>query len=107
MSELVKKLANGKHPVAAQAYKTVSELKAALDRGFVLIKFTETKGGTELGVRLDSSKSDLSKGDFQSSKGSVRIAGNLTLDYVGVCMVADINLENLKGTGCLEVLDAK
>lgn len=107
MSELVKKLATGKHAVAAQAYKTQEEFKKALDRGFVLLKFTETKGGTELGVRLDPSKTDLSKGEFQSAKGNVRLAGNLTLDYVKVCMVADINLENLKGSGCLEILDAK
>lgn len=43
------------------------ELKESIDRGYVLIKFTNTRGGTELGVRLDDAASDLSHADFEQS----------------------------------------
>src|SRR5262252_4793283 len=57
---LVEKLCEGDHPVIAslRPEKTVQALKERIDLGYVHIKFTETKGGTELGVRLDPEASD-------------------------------------------------
>ena len=50
---LVEKLCEGAHPIEAslRPEKTVKALKERIDMGYVHIKFTETKGGAELGVR--------------------------------------------------------
>ncbi len=68
------------------------------------MKFTQTRGGTELGVPLDKSRSDLTHADFDKETGKVRIAGELTLDYVPVRVIADVDLPSLQGEGHLEIL---
>ena len=84
--------------------KTAEAFKAAIDRGYVHIKFTATKGGTELGVRLDADKSDWSQADFTQATGSVHVEGTLTLNYVKVRCIADLALSTLSGTGHLQIL---
>src|SRR5437879_5467216 len=83
MNELVKKLTSGKHPVEAvlRPEKTAEALQACIQRGYVHIKFTDTKGGTELGVRLDPGQTDLTNADFSTGQGQIRLAGSLKLDY--------------------------
>lgn len=107
LDELVSRLAQGHHAVEVglRPEKTAEAFKAAIDRGYVHIKFTETKGGTELGVRLDTGASDWKNADFSQASGSVHIEGTLTLNYVKVRCVADIKLETLTGTGHLVVLE--
>ena len=86
------RLCEGEHPVETglRPEKTVKLFKEAIDRNYVHIKFTATRGGTELGVRLDTDKCDFSKADFESGIGSVHIEGSLTLDYVRVRCIAEI-----------------
>lgn len=105
MSELVQKLAKGKHKVIFRPIgdEPVKELKECIDRDYVHIKFTETRGGTELGFRLDPERSDLSQGDFEKGKGKVTLAGKLTLDYVPVWCVGEIDLATMEGKGHLEI----
>ncbi|CAG0930680.1 hypothetical protein TFLX_01880 [Thermoflexales bacterium] len=105
MEELVQRLAEGDHPVIMQRYKSAEELKQAIDRGYVLVKFTDTRGGTELGFRLDNAATDLSQADFSHATGNVHVVGNLTLNYVKVCGVADVNVATLEGKGHLEILE--
>jgi uncharacterized protein YbdZ (MbtH family) len=101
---LVDRLCEGSHPVEAglRPEKTVKLFKEAIDRNYVHIKFTETKGGTELGVRLDRDSCDFSKADFENGSGTVHVEGGLTLDYVNVKCIADIDLKTLTGKGRLE-----
>ena len=106
MAELVQRLAEGDHPVITQRYKTAEELKQAIDRGYVLVKFTDTRGGTELGFRLDNTLSYLGDADFDQSAGIVHLVGNLTLNYVKVRGIADVQVATLDGKGHLEVLEA-
>jgi hypothetical protein len=103
MDELVKRLSEGDHPVEAslRPEKTVPAFKEAIDRGYVHIKFTDTRGGTELGVRLDQAVSDLRGADFEDQTGSVHLVGDLTLNYVKVRCIADIDLTTLAGQGHL------
>jgi hypothetical protein len=105
MDELVQRLSEGEHPIITQRYKSAEELKQAIDRGYVLVKFTDTRGGTELGVRLDSTMTNLGGADFSRPAGSVHLAGNLTLNYVKVRCVADVDLATLEGQGHLEILE--
>jgi hypothetical protein len=109
MSELVKKLSSGSHPVEVtlRPERTIGGLKECIDRKYVHIKFPNTRGGTELGVRLDSAASDLSQADFESGSGSAKLVGDLVLDYVKVRCIADINLGTFTGEGRLEVVEGQ
>lgn len=107
MNELVQRLSSGEHIVAVGGPKpSLQEFKKRVtDMGYVFIKFTETRGGTDLGVRIETSATDLSKADFDLATGSVHVEGTLTLDYVKVRCVADIDLATLQGKGRLVVLE--
>jgi Core binding factor beta subunit len=107
MDELVQRLSEGNHPVEAglRPEKTVKIFKECIDRGYIHIKFTDTQGGTELGVRLDQDDTDLSKADFDNQTGSTHLVGRLTLNYVKVRCIADIELATLDGTGYLEPVE--
>src|SRR5215475_8667518 len=106
---LVDRLCEGDHPVEAglRPEKTVKLLKEAIDRNYVHIRFTKTRGGTELGVRLDREACDFSQADFDQGSGTIHVEGNLTLDYVKVRCIADIALATLEGTGHLEKVEAQ
>lgn len=108
MNELVQRLSQGEHPIEAslQPSKTGTALKESIDRGYVHIKFTNTKGGTDLGLRLDASVSSVNNADFDNQKGNVHLVGNLTLNYVKIRCIADINLETLEGQGHLKPIEA-
>jgi len=105
--ELVDRLCEGNHPVEAslRPEKSIQALQESINRGYVHIKFTDTKGGTELGVRLDNDLSDLSQADFEKQNGIIHLVGGLTLNYVQVRCVADIDLNTLTGQGHLEPVE--
>ncbi|MCW8128220.1 hypothetical protein [Microbulbifer halophilus] len=107
MSELVDFLSNGEHPVTMTRYTGGEELGERIERGYVLIKFADTRGGTELGLRIDPSESDLSEADFTAGQGQVRLVGNLTLDFVPVVVEVMVDLISLEGTGSLQRVQAQ
>lgn len=103
---LVQRLAEGNHPIiASRVDDSVERFKESIDHGYVLIKFTGTRGGTELGIQLDNEKTDLSQANFEQSQGTAHLEGNLTLNYVRLRCRADVNLATLEGKGHLEVLE--
>jgi hypothetical protein len=107
MDELVQRLSTGDHPVTVGGPKPSLEefQKRVGEMGYVFIKFTGTRGGTDLGVRVDKSATDLSRSNFEQSSGIAHVEGTLTLNYVKVRCVADIDLETLNGTGHLVALE--
>jgi uncharacterized protein YbdZ (MbtH family) len=106
---LVDKLCEGDHPVEAglRPEKTVKRFKEAIDRNYIHIKFTNTRGGTELGVKLDRESCDFSQADFEKGIGTVHVEGGLTLDYVKVRCIADIDLNTLEGKSHLVKVEAE
>src|ERR1051325_6306283 len=72
--------------------RTVKLFKEAIDRNYVHIKFPDTRGGTELGIRLNRDACDFSKADFENGAGTVHLEGGLTLDYEPITCIADIDL---------------
>jgi hypothetical protein len=104
MSDLVSRLSTGQHPVTVslRPERTTDALKASIDRGHVLIRFTGTCGGTELGVPVDRQRTNLSAADFEHGRGSLTIVGDLTLDFVPVSCVAEIQLPLMEGVGRIE-----
>lgn len=101
--DLVTRLSTGRHPVESslRPERTARALKDRIDLGHVHIKFTETRGGTELGIKLDRNAIDLSRSDFENQTGTVHLEGELTLDAVKVRCIADIDLQTLNGQGYL------
>lgn len=106
MNELVERLSRGEHPVefGLRPQKTPQILKECLDRGYVHVKFTSTRGGTELGFAIDKEGTDLTEADFENEKGRVKVAGELVLDGVKVRCVADVDVRTMQGSGRLELL---
>lgn len=81
---------------------TVAEFHRRLtDIGYVFLLFPDTSGGTDLGVRVTKEATDVSAADFTGATGTVHFEGTLTLNYVPVRCVADIDLSTLSGTGHL------
>lgn len=107
MNELTERLATGDHPVTVGGPQpSLEDLKNRIEEiGWVHIKFTNTRGGTDLGICLDREATDLSKADFEKGTGTIHVEGNLTLNYDPVRLFADIDLATLDGTGHLEPRD--
>jgi uncharacterized protein YbdZ (MbtH family) len=105
---LVDRLCQGRHRLVASLRPETSPqaLREAIARRYVLVKFTETRGQTEIGMQLDLERSDLASADFDAGSGSVRLVGRLSLDFVDVRCVADIDLATLEGQGHLETVVA-
>jgi hypothetical protein len=106
MNDLVQRLSEGRHPVevSLRPERTVQAFKECVDRDFVLVRFTSTRGTTELGVPLDRQRSRFDEADFAEGTGHVTIVGELMLDFVPVRCVAEIELPALTGHGRLEPL---
>jgi uncharacterized protein YbdZ (MbtH family) len=100
---LVSKLCRGEHPVelSVRPERTGSAVLNAIERGYVFVRFTDTRGGTELGLRLDRDASDLSAADYDAPAGTIRLVGDLTLDFVPVQCTAEIDLSTMAGHGHL------
>lgn len=105
MSDLVQRLCTGDHPVEVgpRPERTAEAFRKAIDRGYVHIRFTDTRGGTELGVALDRTRSAWNEADFTRNAGRIQVVGDLTLDSVRVRCIAEINLPELDGRGRLEL----
>jgi hypothetical protein len=104
MSDLVERLCQGRHKVVVslRPERTVKALKESLDRGRVHVRFTETRGGTELGISIDRNRSNLGGADMNAGTGWIKLAGDLTLDFVRVRCFAEIDVASLEGEGWLE-----
>lgn len=102
MNELTERLTVDQPIVMGGANPTVEELRNRTgEMGYVLVKFTQTRGGTELGFPLDRENTDISGADFDNGTGTVHVEGNLILNDDPVRCIADIDLATLKGTGRL------
>ena len=107
MNELVQRLTEGEHPVTIGGPQpSLAEFRRRVEEiGYVFILFTGTRGGTNLGVRIDKKATDLSRANFEQQTGIAHIEGTLTLNYVPIRCVADIELSTLQGSGHLVALE--
>lgn len=104
MNELTERLTVEQPIVMGGADPTVEELRGRVgEMGYVRVKFTQTRGGTELGFSLDRAMTDLSKANFDEGTGTVHIEGHLILNDDPVRCIADIDLATLRGTGRLAI----
>jgi hypothetical protein len=102
MNELTQRLTVEQPIVMGGADPTVGELRERTgEMGYMLVKFTQTRGGTELGFSLDRTATDLSRANFDEGIGTVHVEGHLILNDDPVRCIADIALATLRGTGRL------
>ena len=104
--DLIQFLSQGEHPVAVcvRPIPTATRVREAIDDGYVLVKFTDTRGGTELCVRLDNSATHCEQADFSAGTGPLHLEGTLRLNWTDVRCIADIELGTLAGKGCLRLI---
>jgi len=102
INELVERLSNGKHKVViGERNESYEEMKERIKDGFFHIKFTETRGGTELGINIDQSKTNINEIDLEN--GLLHIEGTTNLNYTNVRLIADIDMKSKSGEGCLKI----
>jgi Core binding factor beta subunit len=108
VDELVERLCKGKHPIKAGLLSnaTAEAFQKRIQDGYVHIEFTNTQGGTILGMDLDKEASELTKANFEEQSGSVHLVGHLVLNYEEVRCLANIDLATLAGEGHLETVTA-
>jgi len=101
---LVERLSIGTHPVeiGLSGEKSARELERRIAAGYVHVRFTGTRGGTELGIAIDRDRTSVGGADFARASGKVKLVGRLVLDYVPVECHAEIDLATLAGTGNLK-----
>jgi len=98
---IVEKLSRGDHPVTLARYKDTADFQQAIVRGTVLVKFTGTQGGTEIGISLDEASKAV---DLAAEKIDLR--GSLTLDYQPVVCSVSVDVASRTGVGHLEPIAA-
>jgi hypothetical protein len=105
INELVQRLSEGKHEVViGHRDEPYEEIKQRIEDGYIHIKFTQTKGGTELGINVDLNNTNVKELDFEQKKGLLHIEGTTNLNYNEVRCIADIDLATKKGKGNLQVV---
>jgi hypothetical protein len=105
MDELTQRLSADNPVVVGGPTPTLEELRTRIEEiGTVFVKFTETRGGTDLGIELDRAATDTSQADFAAGTGTVHVEGTLILNDDPVRCIADIDLATLSGTGRLVVI---
>ena len=106
INELVQRLSEGKHEVViGHRDESYEEIKQRIEDGYIHIKFTQTRGGTELGINVDLNNTNLKELDFNKGEGLLHIEGTTNLNYNAVRCIADIDLATRKGQGCLQVIE--
>jgi uncharacterized protein YbdZ (MbtH family) len=103
---VVETLSRGDHPVevAGLGEDPLRRLRERIQLGHVMVRFPETRGGTELGVRFDPRALELAGCDLDAGRGKLALRGELTLDGTRVRVHADIDVASMAGRGRLEVL---
>lgn len=105
LSELVQRLIEGEHEVTiGNRNESGREIKQRIREGYVHVKFTQTKGGTDLGISLDLNNTHIEEIDFARGQGVLHIEGTTNLNYTPVKCIADIDLASRKGLGYLQIL---
>lgn len=106
MDSLVNSLSVGNHKIEFESrIEKMEEVKERLENGFVFVTFVDTRGGTELGINVDKSLTNLKEADFKKSKGIIKVTGTCELNYHKIKCVAEVDLATKSGQGHLEPLD--
>jgi len=105
MDELTQRLSTDQPVAVGGPNPSREEFRTRIEEiGTVFVKFTETRGGTDLGILVDRSATETGGADFGQGTGTVHVEGTLILNDDPVRCIADIDLVTLTGTGRLKVV---
>jgi hypothetical protein len=101
MNDLVERLSSPTPVMCMRPEKSASALQESIDRNYVHLLFTKT--GTELGVQLY--KPACSLHGKAGNTTLLELVGGLTLNYVKVKCIAEINSTTCEGVARLVPID--
>ncbi|EGC29446.1 hypothetical protein DICPUDRAFT_158968 [Dictyostelium purpureum] len=113
ISELMKKLLEPQEVVISryrdgEGIPRIEEFKEAVRRGFFLIKFPNTFGGSEIGVSLKGLPKEYTLNNLTSEwspdGSTVKILGKVEFQSIPTRFRAQFRLSSLEGVGNLELL---
>ena len=82
INKLVQRLSEGKHEVViGHRDEPYEEIKERIEDGYIHIKFTQTRGGTELGINVDLNSTNVKDLDFTKGEGLL----NIVRYYIQCC----------------------
>jgi len=103
------RLSRGPQPVelVLRPERTLDALLRQVETGYLHVRFTGTRGGTELSFGLEAADVERIKSHVASGEGPMPVSGALTFDYVPVRCVVEIELPSLTGIGQLQIVAPK
>lgn len=112
-SPLVERLVEGENQIEvctrAEADKKREDLIRQIGYDLVHVKFPNTRGGTEIGIRLQRELcGDLEVPAEESDEpATVKLVGDLTLDWIPIRVTALVSLQDYTGTATVEKRDTE
>lgn len=107
MTELVQRLLRVQQRIelGLRPEKSIEVLRECIGRGLVHVKFLDTRGPTEVGIRLEPTGMEGITGRADESGASIRLIGSFRLDSVQIRCIAEVDLHTMMGTASLEGSD--
>lgn len=104
MNDVVEFLTQGLHPIEFETRTSnYDDIKNRIQKGFVYVKFTDTRGGTELGINVDSTKTSNFEDCLSNGQNMLHLEGVCKLNYKPVRCIIDVNVSTRKGEGRLVI----
>jgi len=103
INDLVKKLSTGNHEIELNHRgDNYEQIKERINSGYILVKFINTLGGTEIGINIDKNNINFNE---HNDDEKMLIEGTSNLNYNKVKCIITIDKKTLKGKGYLKVID--
>jgi hypothetical protein len=98
VDRLVEFLTSDEHPVTMDRYGSAAEVAEAVGDGVLLLRCTDTRGGTELSFEIAADAAERAVQSIGSSQPRFEVTGSLTLNDEDLRVTASIDAESLTGT---------
>jgi len=106
MDKLLHFLSQGDHPVKVilKPKETLDEFISCMERGFLNVLFSDTQGGTEVGIVI--SQSSLEYGDIDQSTQNISIQGECGLNFNKIKISMELSLTDYTGLAQVRILES-
>ena len=87
--------------------KSKERLVKQIKTGCVHVRFTGTRGGTDLPITIEPAAAERLINQIADGAERLQLQGELILDYVPARCTADVDLASFTGTGKLDILSSR
>jgi hypothetical protein len=98
VDRLVEFLTSDEHPVTMDRYASAADVAEAVGDGVLLLRCTDTRGGTELSFEVATDAAERTAQSIGASQPRFEVMGSLTLNDEDLRVTASIDAESLTGT---------